>query len=305
MAPWFAAGDALGLPTWLVHRVWLGLVLALAAWGVVRLLDALLGRPRGVAHVVAAVLFAVNPYVVVFANRASFTLIAYAALPWLLLCVHRGIRGRGWWWAAAFALILTSTAPGLNAAVWAWVLPGPALLLLYERLVNGVPVRSFALRAAAATVTASIWWAVPLLVQSSYGVDFLQFSEQVGSIWGPTSLPEVLRLMGYWPSYLGVGYGDALGPYFGSSPAMLFDLPTVVASLMVPGLAVAGFVWTRRWRYGPFFLLLALVGALAMSVGFPEGTPLRRAANFTYDHVQAFQFLRTSNKAGPLVALGI
>src|SRR4051794_19041771 len=53
MAPWFAAGDALGLPAWIVHRLWLGLVLALAAWGVVRLLDALLGRPRGVAHVVA------------------------------------------------------------------------------------------------------------------------------------------------------------------------------------------------------------------------------------------------------------
>src|SRR4051794_24099259 len=38
MAPWFAAGDALGVPVWLVHRLWLGTVLAFAAWGVVRLL---------------------------------------------------------------------------------------------------------------------------------------------------------------------------------------------------------------------------------------------------------------------------
>src|SRR4051794_22182501 len=305
MGPFFALGHASGLAPWLVHRLWLGTLLALGAWGVVRLLDALLGRPRGVAHVVAAVLFSVNPYVVVFANRSTFTLMAYAALPWLLLCVHRGIRRGGWWWASAFALILTSTGPGLNAAVWAWVLPGPVLLLLYERYVNRVPVRGFALRAAAATVAASIWWVVPLLVQAAYGVDFLQFSEQVGSIWGPTSLPEVLRLMGYWPSYLGVGYGDTLGPYFGTSPTMLFNLPTVVASLVVPGLALTGFAWTRRWRYGPFFLALALVGLVAMSVGFPEGTPLRRAATLTYDHVQALQFLRTTNKAGPLVALAI
>src|SRR5918997_6147448 len=41
MAPWFAGGDALGLPVWLVHRLWLGTLFALAAYGVVRLLDAL------------------------------------------------------------------------------------------------------------------------------------------------------------------------------------------------------------------------------------------------------------------------
>src|SRR4051794_12307171 len=41
MAPFFAVGDAVGLPVWLVHRLWLGLVLAAAAYGVVRLLGAL------------------------------------------------------------------------------------------------------------------------------------------------------------------------------------------------------------------------------------------------------------------------
>ena len=42
-----------------------------------------------------------------------------------------------------------------------------------------------------------------------------------------------------------------------------------------------------------------------MFVGFPEGAPLRRAATFTYNHVQAVRFLRTSYKAGPLVSLGL
>ena len=63
MAPWFAAGDWLGLPTWLVQRLWLGTILFAGAWGVVRLLDALLDRPRGAPHVAAAVLFVLNPYV--------------------------------------------------------------------------------------------------------------------------------------------------------------------------------------------------------------------------------------------------
>ena len=42
-----------------------------------------------------------------------------------------------------------------------------------------------------------------------------------------------------------------------------------------------------------------------MVAGFPEGTPLRRAMNFTYNHVAPLQFLRTTYKAGPLLALGL
>ena len=106
MAPWFAAGDALGLPVWLVHRLWLGTLLALAALGVVRLLQALVRREPGALHLVAGVLYVVNPYVAVYANRTSVALLAYAALPWLLLAAHRALRDpRGWRWPALFALI--------------------------------------------------------------------------------------------------------------------------------------------------------------------------------------------------------
>ncbi|HKP90052.1 MAG TPA: alpha-(1-_3)-arabinofuranosyltransferase family protein, partial [Thermoleophilaceae bacterium] len=309
MGPFFSLLHSLGLSPWLVQRLWLGTLLALAAWGTVRLLDALRSPRRGVTHVAAGVLYAVNPYVLVFANRTTFTLIGYAALPWLLLVVHRGVRDpRRMWWAAAFALIVTSVGGGVNAAVTAWLLVGPVLLLLYEGLAGGATwraVRGFAGRAALASALASAWWVVPVLVQAAYGLNFLSFTEQLGSIWNTTSLSESLRLMGYWPSYLGVGYGDVLEPYFGSSGALLFDAPVVVATLLVPGLAVTGFVWTRRWRYGPFFLALGLVGALIMSAGFPNGTPLRKGATFPYNRVEAVEFLRTTYKAGPLVALAL
>ena len=143
MGPFFALGRLLGLAPWLVHRLWLGALLALAAWGTLRLLDALLGRPRGVAHVVAGLLVLLNPYVVVFTARTTVTLLGYAALPWLLLAVHRGLRApRSWWWPAAFALVVTCSGGGVNAAVTAWLLLGPLLLALYERLVGGVGRRA-------------------------------------------------------------------------------------------------------------------------------------------------------------------
>ena len=60
MAPWFALGDLAGLPTWVVHRLWLGTVLLAGAWGVVKLLDALLDRGSGWPHGVEAVLVVLN-----------------------------------------------------------------------------------------------------------------------------------------------------------------------------------------------------------------------------------------------------
>src|SRR3954454_18207342 len=141
MAPFFALGHAIALPVWLVHRLWLAALLAVAAYGVVRLLDALGpdGPRRTALHAAAGTLYILNPYVVVYANRTSVALLSYAALPWLLLAVHRGLRApRGWWWPAAFALVLTSTGGGVNAGTTGWLLLGPLLLLVYERLWGGV-----------------------------------------------------------------------------------------------------------------------------------------------------------------------
>jgi arabinofuranan 3-O-arabinosyltransferase len=309
MGPFFALGHELGLSDWVVERLWLALVLALMAWGTVRLLDALLDRPRGAAHLAAGLIVLLNPYVVVFTNRTSFFLLGFAALPWLLLAVHRGLRDpRGWWWPAAVALIVASMGGGVNAAVTAFMLVGALLLLVYEPLVLGVPwddVQKFCARALPLMLLASLWWIVPVLVATRYGLDFLPFTEHPGSIWATTSLTESLRLMGYWISYLGVGYGGRLKPYFSDSGLLLFNPLVVIATLVVPALALAGFVWTRRWRYGPFFLALVLTGLLLMAAGFPEGTPLRRGLNFTYNHVGAVHFLRTSYKAGPLAGLAI
>ncbi len=309
MAPWFALGDALDVPTWIVHRLWLGTLLALAAVGIVRLLDALATPRRGALHVAAGVLFIVNPYVTVYANRTSISLLSYAALPWLLLALHRGLREpRGWRWPALFALVLASTGGGVNVAVTAWLLVGPALLVVYEMLWGGVAwraARGAVARLIAVNVVAQMWWIIPVLIQGIAAPSFLPFSEQPGTIWSTTSIPESLRLMGFWTSYVGVGFGGVLRSFQGSAPALLFLLPVVLAGLAVPALSLSGFAVTRRWRYAPFFLLLTLAGVLIMSVGWPAGTPLRRVTTGAYYHVQSIEFLRTTYKAGALVALGL
>ena len=312
MGPFFALGHGLGLGAWVVQRLWLAAILAAAAWGTVRLLDALLGRPRGAAHLIGGAITILNPFVVTYANRTTVTLLAYAALPWLLLVVHRGLRDEGtgarWRWPIAFALVVAAAGGGVNAAVVAWMLLGPALLLLYEWRVVGVSRRrvvAFLLRTSPLTVLVSLWWLIPVFVQTSYGVDFLHFTEQPGTVWGTTSVTESLRLMSYWLSYVGIGFAGHAIPYFDDSSTLLFSVPVLLATLLLPAAALGGFAWTHRWRYGPFFLALALIGVLVMFAGFPDGTGLRHGLYFIYNRVSAVRFLRASDKAAPLLAIAI
>ncbi len=314
MGPFFWVLHALGLGAWVVERLWLGALFALSVWGMLRLLDVLVGRPRGVAHVVATAFFLLNPYVTVFTARTSITLLGYAALPWLLLITYHGVRAthgwrgwRGWWWASAFALILTSTGGGVNAAVVGWMLVGPIVLMVYEPWIGTVRWRDaggFLLRAGVLSLIVSLWWIVPVLVHVRYGIDFLQFTEQPATIWGTNSLTENLRLMGYWSSYIGVGFGVSRA-FFSDGGTMLFNPLVVGASLVLPALAVAGFVRMRRISYAPLLLLLLVVGVTIETAGFPDGTPVRGTMVWIYKHIFVLSFMRTTNKAAPLVAVGV
>jgi arabinofuranan 3-O-arabinosyltransferase len=315
MGPFFAALHSIDISPWVAHRLWLGMIFALSSWGVLRLLDALVGRPRGVAHLVAAGFYLLNPYTVMFTGRTSVTLLGYAALPWLLLIVYRGLRvvdgwrtGRGWCWPAAFALVVTSAGAGINGAVVGWMLVGPLALLVYEPLIGTVRWRDagrFLVQLGIVGTLASLWWIVPLLVHAGYGTDFLQFTEKPGTIWATNSAPEALRLMAYWTSYVGVGFYGVDRPLFTEAGTMLFNPLVVGASLLLPALAAAGFIWTRRRRYAPFFLLILLVGMAIEVAGFPDGTPSRDAMDWIYRHVEVLRFMRTTQKAAPLVAIGV
>jgi len=285
MGPWYALADMADVPIWIAERIWLGSLLAAAAVGVVRLLDALYPGRRGVAHLTAGVLFAFNPYVAVFTNRATVALLVYAALPWLLLAAHRGAREpRGWRWPAIVGLIVAATGGGTNATLVVFVVPAPLALLLYERFALGLPRGAawrFGWRAAVCAVIASAWWVIPLALALPYGADFLSFTEQPTSIWTTNSMSEVLRLLGYWPTYLLLGLESA-EPFIRFASLYLFEPVVIVGTFLVPLLALGGLYTTRRWPYAPLFGLLTCAAAVTMAAGFPDGSPPRAALLWLY-----------------------
>ncbi len=305
--PWYELASVAGVPVWVGQRLLIALTLWLAAWGVVRLMDALWGGPRGLAHAVAGLAYLASPYVVVtLAVRGTALLLAYAALPWLVLCVHRGLERRGSWREpAAFGLLVAASGGAIAVAFTFWAALGALALGLYETRVlrrSAGNFGAFAWRAIACSVAGSLWWLVPLALQGGFGADFQQFAEQPSTIWSTTSLSESFRGLGFWVLYAGSGYGR-IEPSVGISPAYLFSAPVVLATFAVPLLAFGGLRWTRAWRYGPPLGALAAITLLVMAAGFPPGTPLRVALGVAFDHVRSLEVLRTTYKAAPVLVL--
>ena len=308
MGPFYSLGRSLGLAPWVTERLWLALLLGLSAWGAVRVMDELYDRRRGVAHALAGLLYAFTPYTVTYADRTAF-LLAYAALPWLVVAAHRGLAApRSWRWPAIAGLVVLSAGGGLNAAVVAWVVAVPIALIVYEVAVLGArwsAAGAFAWRAGVCAGLGSAWWIVPVLLQSRYGADFLTFTEQPQTILATPSVSESLRVMGFWLEYFGSSFG---GPVEQSVPAFasyLFSAPTIVATFAVPLLAFGSLRWTRRWAYAPFFGLVGSVAVVFMALGFPPGSRINDAVTWLYYHASPLQFLRTTYKAAPLLALAL
>jgi hypothetical protein len=311
MAPWFAGAKALGLSMWVAERLWMGALLAIAAWGAVRVMDLLYSEDRGPPHFIAGLIFAVNPYVVSFASRATVALLAHAALPWLIVAAHRGLAdaGRRWRWPAVTGIALACAGGGVNAALLPWVIAAPVGLILYEWLILRARTRHdawrFGWRAAVCALLGSVWWIVPVLFQSRYGANFLAFIEQPQTIWATSSMSESLRVLGYWIFYFWTGYGGAQQPLYESASTYLFDLPVLIATFAVPLVALGTLRWLRSWRFAPYFLGLAVFALLSMAIGFPLGKPLERALDWVYYNVPALQTLRTTYKAAPVLALAL
>ncbi len=304
MGPFFAGGDAVGLPLWMVQRLWIALLLMAGAWGVVRLIDALRPTTGRISAFIAGLLYLASPFVTVSLNRGTIWLIPYALLPWMLLATRRGIdRPTGWIAPAAMALMVTACSAGVTPLFW--VIVAVILLGIFESVTGpGLrPVASFAWRAALLSLLASLWWIVPVLAQARYGADYLTFTEHPEAILHTPSASESLRLLGYWVAYVN-GYPDS-DPQIPAMSGYLLSPLTVAATFLLPALAIGALALMRRWRYAWFFGLMLALTVLAMSFGFPQESRVGSVVTNLYYDSGRLQFLRTTYKAAPLAGLSI
>ncbi len=301
MAPFFAGGDAADLPVWIVQRLWIWLLLALGAWGTARLVALLRPDSSRWAYLIPGILYMLSPFVTVSLTRGSVWLIPYALFPWMLVVTKKGLAApRQWLWPILLALFAMASSTGVTSLVW------PCLAIfgfcLFE-VAFGVRWRSclsFVVRALIGGLAVSAWWIVPVLVQFRYGTDYLTYTEHPETILHTTSASESIRMLGYWVTYV-----NGLRPT-AEVPAMadyLLSNATVLATFVIPTVAVLLLTIKRTWRYAFFFALLMGFGVVAMAIGFPQEAANGKFITQLLYSAGPAQFMRTTYKAAPLVAL--
>ena len=221
LGPFYWTLDTVGLPDWVAQRLWLGTILFAAGAGVLYLLrtlrwDVLPASRAGRATpgdtrmwwdlgmVTAALAYALSPYLLAYAARLSVILLPWAALPWLVALTVRALRRGGWRHPALFALVVL-TVGAINATSLILVGLGPLLWVIwavaFEREVSARQAIGAVLRIGLLTVVTSLWWVAGLVLQGSFGIPILRYTETYQAVAVTSMAPELLRGLGYWFFY--------------------------------------------------------------------------------------------------------
>lgn len=300
IGPFYWLADQVGMPDWVAQRIWLGSILFLAGLGV-RFLLRTLGQEG--PHVTAATfLYALTPYVLTLAARLSVILLPYAGLPWMIGLTVLSLRRRRWREPALFALVV-ATVGSVNATALILCGVGPLLWIFHEVVITREVRFRDALAASArigvVTMGCSLWWLAGLWAQGGYGIDILRYTETAQTVAAASVSLEVLRGIGYW-----FFYGeDRFGPWLAASRSYMANPPLLVATYLIPGLALLGAAATR-FRERTFFLLLLVVGTFLAVGAHPwEGGPPAAEGVKAVLQSDAGLSMRSLPRAGPLVVL--
>lgn len=309
VAALFSLFEVVGVPAWVVMRLWRIALLVVAAWGARLVLREVLGDSAGsagraTAGVAAAVAYAANPYVLIGGGTTP-TLLPYALLPWLVLCWFRGFRAPSWRWAAAAALVLAAMS-GLNAGVVALI----QLVVIVPVVAHAVVVEGhrflsvawLVIRTGLIYAVLSAYWLVPAITALGVGTAIAEATESTEAINTVNSFPEVLRGLGMWTLY----GADGEGPF---DPGRLsYVTAPIVILLTFGGPVLAGLA--VRFSSSPARLFGAtsvLVGALVMVGTFPNDSKSAwgELVASALDNVPGLIAFRTTNKAGGVLELGM
>ncbi|HEY6745015.1 MAG TPA: alpha-(1-_3)-arabinofuranosyltransferase family protein [Mycobacteriales bacterium] len=256
MGPFFLLGHDVGLPAWVVQRLWHAALLVAAFLGATRLAGRL-GTGPPWARVVTGLAYALAPRVLTELGGISSELMPLAAAPWVLLPL---IAPRDPRTAAARSGVALLFAGGVNAAATLAILPLPVWWLLTRE--PGAVRRRLAGWWAVAVVAACAWWAVPLLLLGRYSPPFLDWIEAATTTTSVTTLFDTLRGTDHWLGWLS---GPA-GPEWPAGHALAV---TRVGVLATAGLALLGLLGLVRpgLPHRKFLVGGVLIGVAAVTFG--------------------------------------
>jgi arabinofuranan 3-O-arabinosyltransferase len=300
----FLAGDVLGLPGWVIQRLWWALLLVVGFWGLIRVAEALgIGTPT--SRVIGAVAFVLSPRVLTTLGAISSETLPMMLAPWVLLPVIRALRGAG-----GTAGVGTSTGSVRVLAARS------ALAIALMGAVNAVATLTGCLAAAiwllchrpnrlwwrftgwwaVCIVLAVLWWVVALVMLGRISPPFLDFIESSGVTTRWMSLTEMLRGTDAWTPFV--------APNATAGASLVTGSVAVLATTLVAAAGLAGLALRSMPARGRLIVIL-LVGVTIMAAGYSGGLGSPLAADFQAFLDAVGTPLRNMHKLEPLLRLPI
>jgi arabinofuranan 3-O-arabinosyltransferase len=259
MGPFFWLGRLAALQPWVIQRLWIGAVAVVAFLGTVRLAGRLgIGTPW--TRVAAGFAYAASPAGLPVIGALSNEFLPAAMLPWILLpLVDAGRGGR-----RGIAAVRSAAAVGLCGAVNATATIAVLIPAVLYVLTLGRPAPRWRILAwwCPAVVAATLWWSVPLVLLSHYGVSWLPYTESAAITTSVTGLSQILRGAENWVSYL-VVYGQ---PWWQLGYRLVTGPVPILLSGLVAGLGLAGLA-RPRLPGRRFLICLLLTGVIIIAAG--------------------------------------
>jgi arabinofuranan 3-O-arabinosyltransferase len=294
----------IGLPVWVAERLWHGLLLFVAAAGMVLLIDFLRSRRTVAAPAIAAVVYTLTPYAFGYGLPTTAAFVPYVLLPLLMYVTARGL-GRDGLAGPALVGLTSFLMGGGNGApqvyVFVPVIGYMAWAAWVDRSVTTGRVLKFAAWSFLFVVAMNAYWV--FTVSSTTDVaNVLAFSEQPSIINVTSSLSETIRGLGFWGFY----GGNAFGSWVPTVRSFITSPILILAGFALPIAAIAT-AWLSRWRYRLFFLFLMILAVMVMSGIFPvrSPTPFGHLLLRFFQDVPGGGGLRTTYKFGPALALAV
>ncbi len=296
--PFFALTDF--APDWVQQRLWVICLLIVAGLGArfaARQLECAAG-----AATVAGLVYQVSPYAVPYLSRTSAMLLPWAVAGWVLGSAVLATRRPSPRWIAVIAFAF-ATAGGVNSTAILMITPLPVLWFWWARRTGEITTSraiGLGVSTAVSTALAGAWWLASAWIGSRHGPDLLSFSETINDVSRTATSPEVLRLSGYWLTYVVEGNGLAttdVGRLLTSS------VPVVAATMAV---ALAGLVGSLagRWRHRGFAAAVTVVSVLLAIGVHPVDNP-SPLGGLALDGLSdtVITALRSSSRALPMLGL--
>jgi arabinofuranan 3-O-arabinosyltransferase len=259
IGPFFALGDLVGLPDWVVQRLWWALLLCLAFLGA-RRLAAVLGLGTPGTQLLAGLAYALAPRILSTLGPVSAEAWPMALAPWVVVPLVGALRGGPIVRPALRSALVVGCIGGVNAALTLAAVAPAGLYLLTAR--PGARWWRVTAWWSLGVAAACLWWVVPLFLLGRYSPPFLDFIESAQTTTGSTALVEVVRGTSHWLSFLGSGFGSPwrIGSDLVSEPVLVLNT-VLVGAVGLAGLCLVRSA-ERRW-----LVLMLAVGLLAVTFG--------------------------------------